>query len=323
VQAVVVAEYGGPEVLGLREVPEPEPGPGEVTIKVSFAAVNFTDVRNRVGDGLGRVPFTPGVEAAGTVRKVGPGVTGLRPGQPVAAFTRGSAYAEVARAPALLTVPLPDGLAGRPASGGLLITVPLALMLLRKVGGVAATDLVLLHSAAGGVGTVAGQLALHAGLRPLIGTAGSAAKAEFARQHGFATVYSYTDFGDRVMADTDGRGVDVVLDPIGGAVRAASFEVLAPFGRLVTYSNVSREPEVAPEAEWLRARCVSYVGYSGGQFSARFPELMRPVLEEAVSLVAQGVLDVGVTQVFPLAEVAAAHRAFETRTARGKLILSV
>lgn len=322
-KAVVVSEYGGPEVLQVQEVPAPEPGPGEVTVAVRYAAVNFTDVRNRVGDGLGRVPFTPGVEVAGVVEQLGAGVSGLRPGQPVAAFTRGSGYAEVAKAPAELTVPLPDELVDRPDSGGLLITVPVALMLLRQVARIAADEAVLLHSAAGGVGTVAAQIAAHDGLRPLLGTVGDPAKAEFARGHGFAAVYTYDGFREQVMSDTGGRGVDVVLDPIGGAVRADSFEVLAPFGRLVTYSNVSREPEVVPDADWMRARCVAYVGYSGGQFSARFPDRMRPVLQEAVRLVASGVVDVGVTAVFPLAEVAAAHRVFEERAARGKLVLAV
>ena len=166
-RAVVVPEYGGPEVLRLADLPEPEPGPGEVTITVRFAGVNFTDIRNRIGDGLGVVPFVPGVEVAGTVRRVGDGVTGLSPGQPVASLTRGHGYAEVVSAAADLTVPLPGNLAGRPESGGMFVTVPLALMLLRRVARVLPEETVLLHGAAGGVGTVTGQLARYWGLRPL------------------------------------------------------------------------------------------------------------------------------------------------------------
>ena len=247
-RAVVVRQYGGPEVLRLAEVPEPEPGQGEVTIGVRFAGVNFTDVRNRIGDGLGVVPFVPGVEVAGTVRHVGDGVSGLSPGQPVAALTRGHGYAEVVSAAADLTVPLPQNLAGRPQAGGMLVTVPLALMLLRRVARVLPEETVLLHGAAGGVGTVTGQLARHWGLRPLLGTASSAAKAEFARGYGYSHVFGYTDFAEGVLAATAGRGVDVVLDPVGGQVRARSFELLTPFGRLVTYSNISREPELVPDA---------------------------------------------------------------------------
>jgi NADPH2:quinone reductase len=322
-RAVVVGEYGGPEVLRLADLPEPEPGPGEVTISVTFAGVNFTDVRNRIGDGLGVVPFVPGVEVAGTVRRVGDGVSGLSPGQPVAALTRGHGYAEVVRAAADLTVPLPENLVGRPESAGMLVTVPLALMLLRRVARVEPDETVLLHGAAGGVGAVCGQLARHWELRPLLGTASTAGKAEFARECGYGQVFGYSDFADGVLAATGGRGVDVVLDPVGGAVRARSFELLAPFGRLVTYSNISREPEVVPDANWMRARCVGYLGFSGGQLPLRDPALVRPSLVEAVELISSGAVTISVTSVFPLEQAAEAHRVFDRRAAVGKYILAL
>lgn len=321
-RAVVVPAFGGPDVLSVQDVPEPQPGPGEVSVAVRFAGVNYTDVRNRQGDGLGVPPFIPGVEVAGTVRAVGAGVTSLRPGQPVAAFSRGHGYAEVATASEAFTVPLPDELADRPESAAMLITVPLVIMLLGRVARVGPDDTVLLHSAAG-VGTVAGQLARRAGLRPLLGTAGDAGKAEFARQHGFGDVFGYDDFDDAVMKATDGRGVDVVLDPVGGDIRARSFPLVASFGRLVSYSNISGEPETAPDAGWLRARCIGYIGFSAGQLSGRDPGVMRPALEEAVRLVATGEIDLGVTGVYPLEQAAQAHRVFEDRAARGKLILAV
>ena len=322
-RAVVVPEYGGPEVLTLADLPEPEPGPGEVTVTVRFTGVNFTDVRNRIGDGLGVEPFVPGVEVAGTVRRVGDGVTGLSPGQPVASLTRGHGYAEVVRAAADLTVPLPENLAGRPEAGGMLVTVPLALMLLRRVARVQPEETVLLHGAAGGVGTVTGQLARHWGLRPLLGTASTAGKAEFARGYGYSHVFDFTGFAEGVLAATAGRGVDVVLDPVGGQVRARSFELLAPFGRLVTYSNISREPEVVPDATWMRARCAGYLGFSGGQLPLRAPGLVRPSLLEATELVSSGAVEVRVTSVFPLDQAAEAHRVFERRAAVGKFILAV
>jgi NADPH2:quinone reductase len=269
------------------------------------------------------VPFGPGVEVAGTIRRIGDGVTGLSPGQPVASLTRGHGYAEVVCAAADLTVPLPENLAGRPEAGGMLVTVPLALMLLRRVARVRPEETVLLHGAAGGVGTVTGQLARHWGLRPLLGTVSSTAKAEFARAHGYGHVFGYTDFTDGVLAATAGRGVDVVLDPVGGQVRAKSFELLAPFGRLVTYSNISREPEVVPDTAWMRARCIGYLGFSGGQLPLRDPGLVRPSLLESAGLISAGTIDVRVTQVFPLEHAAQAHQVFERRAAVGKFILTV
>jgi NADPH2:quinone reductase len=110
---MIVSAFGGPEMLGAADVPEPEPGPGEVSVTVRFAGVNYTDVRNRQGDGLGQPPFIPGVEVSGTARAVGAGVTSLRPGQPVAAFTRGHGYAEVATAAEAFTVPVTEEPAGR------------------------------------------------------------------------------------------------------------------------------------------------------------------------------------------------------------------
>jgi NADPH:quinone reductase len=321
-RAVVVPRFGGPEVLAVSDLPEPHPGPGEVSVSVEFAGVNYTDVRNRMGHGLGVPPFVPGVEVSGTVREVGSGVTSLRPGQPVAAFTRGRGYAEVALAREIFTVPLPGSLAGRPEAAGILVTVPTVLMLLTQVARVRPDELVLLHSAAGGVGTVAGQLALRLGLRPFLGTAGDAGKAEYALRHGYAAVYGYADFDARAREMAPG-GVDVILDPVGGELRARSFGLLAPFGRLVSYSNISAEPEVAPDAEWLRARCVGYLGFSGGQLSARAPRLQRPAMEQAVELVASGAIDLGVSAVFGIQEVADAHRVFEARAARGKLVLAL
>ena len=126
-----------------------------------------------------------------------------------------------------------------------------------------------------------------------------------------------------MLAATGGRGVDVVLDPVGGDVRARSFPLLATFGRLVSYSNICGEPETVPDSEWMRARCVGYAGFSAGQLSGRDPAAMRPALEEAARLVAAGGLDLGVTGVYPLERAAEAHRVFADRAARGKLVLSV
>lgn len=322
-RAMVVREFGGPEVLRLAEVREPQPTAGEVAITVEFIGVNYTDVRNRLGDGLGVVPFTPGVEVSGTVLAVGPGVESLVVGQRVAAFTRGHAYAEVVTAAEIFTVALPDRMAGRPEAAGMLVTVPLALNLVERAARVLAGETVLLHAAAGGVGSIVGQLLRELPGVQVWGTVGDLSKADFARRHGYTEVMTYSGFDARVAALTDGRGVDVVLDPVGGQLQARSLDVLAPFGRLVSYSNISRAPQTLPDAEWLRARCIGYVGLSNGQLSALAPDLVRAGLERSVELVSSGEVQIDVTAVLPLEQAALAHEAFEARGAVGKFILAV
>lgn len=322
-KAIVVRELGGPERLEIREVPAPVAGPGMVGIAVEYIGVNFTDVRNRIGDGLGKVPFIPGVEVSGTVCETGPGANQFQIGQRVAAFTRGHAYAEFVTASEVYTVALPESLAGQPKSGGLLVTIPLALNVIERAARVRPGETVLLHAAAGGVGSIVGQLLRSTEGVRLLGTVGDPAKADFARRNGYAEVMTYGDFPDRVMELTGGSGVDVVLDPIGGEVQAQSLQLLAPFGRLVSYSNISRADQSLPDAEWMRARCIGYVGLSNGQLSVREPELFRTSLVRAVELVDSAVLDIEVTAVLPLAQAATAHQAFEERSAVGKFILAV
>lgn len=322
-KAIVVREFGGPEVLRLEEVPAPVPGPGEVSIEVQFVGVNFTDVRNRWGDGLGKVPFTPGVEVAGTVRAVGPGADRFVPGTRVAAMTRGNAYAEVVNAREELTFDLPPALADAPAAAGMLVTVPLALNLLERAAAVKPGEVVLLHAASGGVGTVVGQLVQGMSDIRLYGTVGDLSKRDYVLSHGFLDVFSYADFDARMQEVTDGLGPDVVLDPIGGDVQARSLAVLAPFGRLVSFSNISRENQELPDAEWMRARCVGYVGLSNGYLANRSPHIYRESLERAVALVASGALRIDVSEVFPLAAAESAHRAFEQRRVVGKVVLEV
>ncbi len=322
-RAVVVRRFGGPDVLNVEDVPEPEPGPGEVTIAVKFIGVNYTDVRNRVGDGLGVVPFIPGVEVSGTVRRRGKGVSSLQVGEAVAAFTRGHAYAEFVVASEQFTVALPDALADQPQSAGMLVTVPLAMNLLERAARVRSGETVLLHAAAGGVGSVVGQILRDREGVHLFGTVGDPTKFAFVREHGYSDVFDYVGFPAGVLAATGGKGVDVVLDPVGGALQTRSFELLAPFGRLVSYSNISRAVQTLPDGEWMRSRCVAYVGLSNGQLTARAPEVAQAGLRRAVDLVASGAVEIDVTAVLPLDEAAKAHRVFEDRNAVGKFVLVV
>lgn len=321
-RAMLVPHFGPPEVFEPIEREDPRPGPGEVSIAVQYAGVNFTDVRNRRGDGLGVPPFVPGIEVGGRIAEVGPGVEGFAPGDPVASVTGGHGYATMVTVAAHRVYPLPEALVGDPASGALCSALPSAIKLLRRGGRVRPGESMLIHGASGGVGTAFAQVARHLGLGPVYGTVSSPAKAEYARQYPFDGVFVREGFVEAVAGATSGRGVDVVFDPIGGEVRAASFAALAPFGRLVHFGNASMEPEVAPEATYLRSRALGYVGYSSAQDHLRFQEENDAIGHEAVALAAEGHVHIDVTEVFPLEEAARAHAAIEQRRAVGKLVLA-
>lgn len=321
-KAIVVSEYGGPERLEMSEVPKPEPGPGEICIEVKFIGVNFTDVRNRVGDGLGKIPFIPGVEVSGTVSKLGPGATKFRVGQHVASFTRGHAYAEFVNAEEKFTLGISDALAEQPKSGGMLVTVPLSINIIERAARVLPGETVLLHAASGGVGSIVGQLLRNIDGVRLFGTVGDLSKSAILLRNGYESAMVYDEFPERIMEVTNGRGVDVVLDPIGGDVQARSLKIIAPFGRLVSFSNISRAPQNLPDAEWMRGRCIGFIGLSNGQLFALAPEVLSASLLRSVELIERGALDIDVTAVLPLAQASVVHEAFESRTAVGKFILT-
>jgi NADPH2:quinone reductase len=315
---MVVPRFGPPDVFEPTDVPEPEVGPGQVGIEVEFIGVNFTDVRNRRGDGLGVPPMIPGIEVAGTAGEVGAGVEGIEPGMPVVSLTGGSAYAERVVVDASRVLPL----VGRPEAAVAVGVVPTSLNLLRLAGKVHPGEAVLIHGASGGVGTAFVQVARLMDLGPVYATVGSEWKADYARRYPFARVMTRDRFPEQITEITGGRGVDVVFDPIGGWVRARSFEMLAPFGRLVHFGNASMEPEIVPDATWLRARCVAYAGYSGGQHAGLDFATVQRSWRQGLDLVATGAVSLDVTRVLPLEEAAAAHRMIEAGEVVGKLVLS-
>lgn len=322
-RTMLVPEFGPPDVFRLVEAPDPEPGPEQVVIAVEFAGVNFTDIRNRRGDGLGVPPFVPGVEVAGRIAAVGDNVEAFSIGDPVVSVTGGHGYASAVAVASHRVYPLPGSLVGAPVSGALAAALPSALKLLARGGRVRPGEVMLIHGASGGVGTALVQVAEAWGLGPVHGTVGSQDKAEYAARYPFAGIHLRDEFVESVGRATGGRGVDVVFDPIGGAVRASSFEILAPFGRLIHFGNASHEPEVVPDAVSLRARALGYVGYSGAQDHLLFPDENNTLQREAIDLVADGKVQVDVTEVFPLEEAARAHALIEDRRAVGKLVLAV
>jgi NADPH:quinone reductase len=320
-RAVEFQEYGDPEVLQVVQAETPEPGPGQVTVDAAYVGVNFADLKARAeGYRVRSLPFRPGLEVSGRIRAVGAGVEGLVPGQEVAALVDNGAYAEVVVADTATVFPLPEGLDLRTAAT-LPTVVPTAHALLHEVGGLRAGQTVLVHGAAGGVGTVAGQLARAAGAAAVYGVVSSSAKAGHALEHGYDEVFTADTFDTDVRRATGGRGVDLVLDPVGGDTLRRGLDTLAVHGRLVSFGNASgAEPWQVGQPE-LYARGLSVGGFSILALAQSAPEALRTLTERAFRTVTDGTVNLPVTAEFALSDAVAAHRLMGDRTSTGKLLL--
>ncbi|MEV4330680.1 zinc-binding dehydrogenase [Streptomyces sp. NPDC049597] len=322
-RTIRITEFGGPEVLRLVQAEVPEPGPGQITVDAAYAGVNFADLKAR-SDGyrVPSLPFVPGLEVSGRVRAVGPGVEGFRPGQAVAALTPAGAYAEVVVADAATAFLLPDGIDPRTAAT-LPTVLPTAHALLHEVGRLRAGESVLVHGAAGGIGTVAGQLARAAGAGAVYGVVSSPAKAEHALAHGYDEVFTGEDFAADALRATDGRGVDLILDPVGGDTLRRGLGALAAFGRLVSFGNASGdEPWQLGQADLIGSGR-SVAAFSVLALAQSAPGTLRLITERALNRVSDGTVKLPVTAEFPLAEAAAAHTLMGGRTSTGKLLLRI
>jgi NADPH2:quinone reductase len=322
-KVVYVTEFGPPEVLQVREVPLPEPGPGQARIRVAATSVNFADIQaRRAPYGIPRTPpFMVGLEAAGTIDALGPGVRGWEVGQRVAVHADGGSYGEYILARAIEIFALPENMDPEQAS-----VVPsvgtTAMALLTIAGRLQPGESVLVNAAAGGVGSTAVQFARLLGAGLVIGTVGSAEKAKVAHDLGADAVINYReeDVIERVKAITGGAGVDVVLDGVGADTTANSVAVLAPYGRMVIAGQSSGPP--APIAFGpIYQENKTVVGYSTGGHRRTRPEVMRPLGIAAFKLLAQGRWRPLIGARFPLAQAAMAHRMVEDRESIGKVLL--
>jgi NADPH2:quinone reductase len=322
-RAIQFQEYGGPEVLKAVDADIPTPGPGHISIDVAYTGVNFADLKARAeGYRVDSLPYVPGLEVSGHVRAVGAGVEGFTVGQEVVALTEGGAYAEVAVAEAATVFALPDGVDLRTAAT-LPTVLPTAHALLHEVGRLRAGESVLVQGAAGGIGTVVGQLAKAAGAGAVYGVVSGEAKAKYALEHGYDEVFVGDGFAAEVRAATGGRGVDLALDPVGGDTLRDGLAALAVFGRLVSFGNASSaEPWQAGQAE-LYGAALGVSGFSILSLARTAPDALREVAARAFAKVADGTVALPVTAEFPLTEASEAHRLMGTRTSTGKLLLRV
>jgi NADPH:quinone reductase-like Zn-dependent oxidoreductase len=333
---VWIPRTGAPEVLELREAPDPHPGIGQLRIRVAAAGVNFADIMARLGlyPDAPPLPCVVGYEVAGVVDEVGQGVTELFPGTRVGAVTRFGGYSDQVVVPVTQAFPLPDKVSLETAAATPVNYLTAWLMLVH-LGNVRAGERVLLHSAAGGVGLAAASICRWRGAE-ILGTA-SAAKHERLRALGVAHCIDarQEDFESAVGRITNGRGVDIVLDAVGGASYGKSYRCLAPLGRLFCFGASSLAPGrtrnlVAALLGLLRMRRFGPLalmnqnrGVLGLNVGHLWDHPVLPVaLREILGLVEQGVFAPVIDRTFPLAEAAAAHTHIQERRNFGKVLLA-
>jgi NADPH:quinone reductase-like Zn-dependent oxidoreductase/uncharacterized protein YndB with AHSA1/START domain len=319
--AMVMERFGGPEVLRWQRSTALPPGHGEVRLKHSAIGLNYIDVYTRTGYyPLVDPPGIPGMEAAGIVLDVGPGVHGLLPGDRVAyACPPPGAYCEFRTMKADLIVPLPDEISDRVAAAVMLKGMS-AEFLLHRVTQVKEGDTVLVHAAAGGVGQLLCQWARHIGAT-VIGTVGSLEKAKIARAAGCAypILYAETDFVERVLEITSGRGCDMVYDAVGADTFLKSCEALAARGHLVSYGQASGPiPPIDIAGFAGKSATVSRPNF--GHYTGT-PAEVRSICDRLFRALSTGVLRVDINQEFPLHAAAEAHLALESRRTTGSTIL--
>jgi NADPH:quinone reductase-like Zn-dependent oxidoreductase len=333
---MVIPRYGPPEVFQLREAPDPVPGDGEVRIRVRAAGINFADLMARIGiyPDAPKPPMVAGYEVAGVVDAKGPDVHSLHEGDRVIALTRFGGYADCVVVPATHAFRFPDRLSDAEAAAIPVVYLTAALALYR-LAAVTAGETVLVHNAGGGLGIAATQLAR---LRraTVIGTA-SAAKHDALRSFGVehAIDYRHVDVPAEVKRLTKGRGVDVILDPIGGRSFGVSYGMLAPLGRLIMLGVSSMASERRQIARLLRSwwamrafSPVSLLNKNRGVFGLNVGHLwsehrqLRPFAELIMAEFSAGRLQSIVARTFPLERVSDAHRFLHDRANIGKVVLT-
>ncbi|CAB3721177.1 NADPH:quinone oxidoreductase family protein [Trinickia soli] len=316
-------QYGPPETLVVETVPDLQPGPGEVVIDVKAASVNFPDVlviENKY-QFQPPMPFTPGSEVAGVVRAVGAGVAHLRPGMAVAAFTRVGGFAEQALAQAQACMPLPDGIDFAVAAAFTLAYGTSHHAIVDR-GALCAGETMLVLGAAGGVGLAAVEIGKALGAR-VIAAASSDEKLAVAREHGAdATIrYDIEDLRERLRELTDGRGPEVIYDPVGGAFAEPAFRSIGWRGRYLVVGFASGEiPKLPLNLALLKG--ASIVGVFWGEFAKREPQRNAQAFEELVHWLREGRLRPHISARYRLEETPRALADMAQRRVTGKIVIT-
>jgi len=319
-----VNEWCEPEQMTLDEVPEPEPGPGEVRIENRAAALNFYDILMIQGKYQVKppLPFTPGSEVAGIVDALGPGVTTLSVGDRVQAIVSTGGFGQYSLAPADKTFRIPDAMGFEEASA-MIVIYQTSYFALKNRTTLGAGEWLLVHAGAGGVGLSAMQIGKALGAR-VIATAGSREKLDFCLSQGAEHALNYREEGwaEQVKKITGGRGADVIYDPVGGDIFDLSTKCIASEGRLLVIGFAGgRIPSIA--ANRILLKNISVIGCYWGGYLEHHPQFMPEAQAELFKMYEAGRINPVVSRAYPLEEAASALRALAGRETYGKVVLTI
>jgi NADPH:quinone reductase len=327
VRAIQAKMFGGPDVLTLAELPDPVPGPGEIAIDVSHAAVGLIDIMFRRGqfgdvDGMAKPPFIPGLEVSGTVRALGEGVSGFRIGERVVSLSSGSGtggYASIYIATAQMVVST-EGYEIDPALAvAMLPNMAMAHVALSRVAHLEAGESVLVHGGLGGLSSGFPGMAKRLGASRVVGTVLPAKMTAADNRHlPYDRIVASSSFEKELGSET----FDVVVDPVGGTVRSNSVRLMRPGSRIIVAGNASGDwtHEVKSNDFWLGSMSMS--GFNAAAYFATHPQSVRPALEAALGALAAGLGDI-VVDPLPLEDAVTAHRRMESRSLDGRIVLTV
>lgn len=336
-RAIWVRRHGGPEVLEVREGPDPRPKPGEVRVRVQAAGLNFAEIMGRLGlyPDAPRPPCVLGYEAAGIVDELGRGVTSFVPGARVVALSRFGAHADTLCVPAIQAVPMPDAMTFEEAAA-LPVNYVTAYHMLFRVAALRPKEKVLVHMAAGGVGIATLQLCRTVPGVETFGTS-SASKHDVLRSEGCHHPIDYRslDYEDEVRELTGGKGVDVVLDPLGGNDWRKGYRLLRPAGRLVMYgfanlASGEKRSYLNTAAQMAQMPLFTPVGLMNANKAVagvnighlwKEMEMLSEEMAALVDLYRKGAVKPRIDQVFRFEEAAEAHRRIQSRKNVGKVVL--
>lgn len=324
-KAIVVSEFGDPDTLKLIEKPIPKVNENQLLIKVKATSVNYADIKMRKGSypGEKQLPFTPGLDVAGIVSDIGKNVEKSFLGQNVVAFPSDGSYAEYIIVEKDMVYPIPSKIDFVQAAAFTLASF-VAYDLVSYVGKLAKNESLLIHSGSGGVGTYAIQFAKLLGCQSIIVTVGSSHKKDYVKKIGahHAIHYQKENVKEKVLELTDGKGIDLIFNSIGGDTFHTDMSYLSPFGRIIYYGNASNE-KVSMDIDQLYPSSRSIIGYSFGKVRKEDPSRVANIAEKILPLLENESVKLLIPKVFPIEEVAKAHSWMESRNHMGKIVITM